>query len=57
MKKGIFSIIAALTLTCVNAAPARKTLTSYTQPDGSVITLRLCGDEYYHYYTTEDGIP
>ena len=57
MKKGIFSIIAALTLTCVNAAPARKTLTSYTQPDGSVITLRLCGDEYYHYYTTEDGNP
>ena len=57
MKKGIIAIVCALMLISVNAAPVRKALTTYTQPDGSVITVRLCGDEYYHYYTTEDGTP
>ena len=57
MKRNIITIIAALALMGVNAAPVRNAITTYTQPDGSVITLRLCGDEYYHYYTTEDGTP
>lgn len=28
-----------------------------TQPDGSVLTLRLVGDEYHSYYTRMDGTP
>jgi M6 family metalloprotease-like protein len=28
-----------------------------TQPDGTTITVRLHGDEYHSYYTTEDGTP
>ena len=57
MKRGIITLSAALILMGVSAAPVKRAITSYTQPDGSVITLRLCGDEYYHYYTTEDGTP
>ena len=41
----------------INAAPVRKALSTYTQPDGTTITVRLCGDEYHHFYTTEEGIP
>lgn len=38
------------------AAPARPGLMKYTQPDGTVVEVRLCGDEFFHYYETADGI-
>ena len=57
MKRVFFTLLAILTLSSAFAAPARKAVTSYTQPDGSVVTVRLCGDEFFHFYTTEDGIP
>lgn len=28
-----------------------------TQPDGSVVTVNLVGDEFHHYYTFPDGTP
>ena len=28
-----------------------------TQPDGSQITVRLIGDEYHHYFLSQDSIP
>ncbi len=37
------------------AIPADKTPTHVTQSDGSTLTLRLVGDEFFHYYTTVDG--
>ena len=39
------------------AIPANPKPYIVTQPDGTTINVRLCGDEYYHYYTTEDGSP
>ena len=39
------------------AVPANPNPYVVTQPDGTRISVRLCGDEYYHYYTTEDGTP
>lgn len=36
----------------VKANPRPATV---TQPDGTTLTLRLNGDEYFHYYTTDDG--
>lgn len=38
------------------AAPARKGLVEMTQPDGSSIMVRVCGDEHCHYYMTPDSI-
>lgn len=57
MKRIFFTLLATLTLFYAFAAPARKAVTSYMQPDGSVVTVRLCGDEFFHFYTTEDGVP
>ncbi|MBR5727662.1 MAG: M6 family metalloprotease domain-containing protein [Muribaculaceae bacterium] len=37
------------------AIPADKTPIKVTQSDGSVLTLRLVGDEFFHYNTTADG--
>ena len=39
------------------AVPANPNPYVVTQPDGTRISVRLCGDEYYHYYTTDDGTP
>lgn len=36
------------------AIPARRVVSQYTQPDGSTISLRLVGDEFSHYYLTDD---
>ncbi len=35
-----------------NPAPMTKVL-----PDGTTLTVRLCGDETFHYYTSLDGYP
>ncbi len=37
------------------AIPADKTPMKVTQSDGSTLTLRLVGDEFFHYNTTADG--
>ena len=37
------------------ARPAYRGTTKVTQPDGSSVTIRLVGDEYLHYNTTDDG--
>ena len=37
------------------ARPAYKSVTRVTQPDGSIIGVRLVGDEYLHYNITTDG--
>lgn len=55
-KKFIFTIILFLhSIIAVWAIPARPGGMLKTQPDGSIITLYLHGDEYLHYHTTEDG--
>lgn len=43
---------------CVSAfaVPAKQGVRTYVQPDGSVISLRLIGDEYFHALVTEDGL-
>jgi len=37
------------------AVPAYRGWQTKTQPDGTTITVRLVGDEFYHYWETEDG--
>ncbi|MBR1803399.1 MAG: M6 family metalloprotease domain-containing protein [Muribaculaceae bacterium] len=45
---------AAMVLTA-SARPANRMPVVTAQPDGSSVTLRLCGDEFYHFSTTTDG--
>ena len=39
------------------AIPAYPHVVEYTQPDGTVLTISLTGDEHGHYYQTLDRIP
>ena len=56
MKKLISTIVFSFLLALgVQAIPAHKGKVTITQPDGTTVTLRLHGDEYLHFTTTEDG--
>lgn len=47
--------VLTLTLTQVYAVPAYRGWQERSLPDGTPITLRLIGDEFYHFWETEDG--
>lgn len=49
-------IISAFSSLCagLQAVPASPELNFVDQPDGSVLSVRLCGDEFFSYYTTTD---
>ena len=51
----IFSIciLIALQLSAVRAIPGIVTV---QQPDGSLLSVRLHGDEHFHYMTTSDNL-
>ncbi len=55
MKKLLLIAIAMLTASMAMAIPAHPAAATVTQPDGSILTIRLCGDEYLHFNTTADG--
>lgn len=57
-KKQIFTLMCGvLSSAFLYAVPARKVVKTVTQPDGSVLEIRLCGDEFLKFYETADGIP
>lgn len=49
-------VLLALTFMQSGAKPATPKPILHVQPDGTTITVRLYGDEYHHYYMTEDGM-
>ena len=57
MMKRLAQLMMAMLLgvTSVFACPALKGSCRVQQPDGSFVTIRLVGDEYRHYNTTDDG--
>ncbi len=63
MNKYIKHIFAGLVLagsiqtSVLYAIPADPSPRVETLPDGTTITVCLCGDETFHYYMTEDGFP
>lgn len=50
-----FLITSSLYFSSIYAVPAYPFPIKITQPDGSVLTIQLRGDEYFHYKTTLDG--
>lgn len=54
-KIGVF-LLAAVGASPLLAVPARQVARDVVQPDGSVVTLTLCGDEYFHFFKTTDGL-
>lgn len=55
MKLCLLACLFALCGSSVLAAPARPGKIVYRQPDGTTVTVSLCGDERFHYYVSEDG--
>ena len=51
----LFIIVLWLHIASLMAIPAHPGTAQVLQPDGTSITLRLCGDEWQHYATTVDG--
>lgn len=56
--KRLSCIIAGILLISLNgwAVKAESHLVEIRQPDGTFISVVLHGDEYSHYYTTDDGV-
>lgn len=60
MNKSIISGILLLSFSCFSAwaVPAKRgVMTTITQPDGTVLKVQLHGDEHFHYYSNEAGLP
>ena len=58
MRKLLMIVASLVVAAAVYALPARSGVKkTVTQPDGSTLTLTLCGDEHFHYYTAPDGTP
>jgi M6 family metalloprotease-like protein len=56
MRKAIIAILlTVLAVQTVSAARAMKGWYTKTQPDGTTVTVELCGDEWDHFYRTPDG--
>ncbi len=57
-----FYLALAMTAIAMLAFPSRLSAVSansnpipVTQPDGTALSVRLCGDEWYHFFESEDG--
>ena len=55
MKKLLFLLTCALFTLQGFAIPASRTAKAIHQPDGTTLTIKLVGDEFYHFNTTADG--
>ena len=55
--KNYYLLFLVMGLMCLTsrAVPADPTPTQVTQPDGSTLTVKLLGDEFFNYLTTSDG--
>ena len=55
LKKTFATIALLLSFSSLSAMPAKRTPMVKKQPDGTTVTVRLMGDEHFHYYLSEDG--
>ena len=56
MKKLALLLLTAIFVSHVALAiPANRMMIQMPQPDGTMLSVRLVGDEYYHFNTTADG--
>ena len=51
-----FTLFLCLGTSILWAIPAKRTPMTFTQPDGTTVTVVLQGDEHFHYYATTDGV-
>lgn len=56
MKKIFLTLILGVCSLSLWAVPAKRQTIRVGQPDGTELILTPCGDEYFHYLMTDDGI-
>lgn len=57
MKRVFLCLAAALSTLWAAAIPAKPLRFTATQADGTTLALTPCGDEFLHYYVTDDRLP
>ena len=57
MKLLYFILLLSMLSVSALGKPADRRMRTYKQSDGSTLTYRQMGDEYFHYYCTADGKP
>lgn len=57
MKRNIVCLLLLIATYVTYGVPARPIPFVVTQSDGTRLTLTIIGDETFHYYMTEDGVP
>ena len=57
MKRIFLLLVGLISVLCLLAVPATPEIIRLTQPDGSEISLRLVGDEFYSMFVTLEGYP
>ena len=55
--RNVAVLVALLCTVAVWAVPAKRCKTQVRQPDGSMVTVMVRGDENFHFMSTEDGMP
>ena len=55
MKRITFLMLALVAAIVASAVPAIPTPIEVSQPDGSKLMIRIVGDEFFKYHTTDDG--
>jgi len=55
MRKLTFLLLTAIVSLNLNAIPAHRGTVQMPQPDGTLLTVGLVGDEFYHFNVTADG--
>lgn len=53
--RGIIPLMLIASALSLNAVPARPVPIEVEQPDGTVLTVQLFGDEYHHFHIAKDG--
>ena len=55
MRKLLLFVAGAIVALAAEAVPALPTPIQVIQPDGTKLTIRIVGDEFFNYQTTADG--
>lgn len=56
MRRVLACVVCGVMTVGMSAVPAYRGWQTKTLPDGSQITVRQMGDEFFHYWETEDGV-
>lgn len=57
IKKILLLLLTIVLFADIYAVPANNVIKKVIQPDGTTLSVVLCGDDRFHYYATKDRLP